>query len=329
MRAKLLGLSLVLALPILVSGAGAQETKPLGERLYDVIVAGLPRVFPGYRANHAKGAVFDGRFLATPEASALSAATVFQGQAVPLTIRYSNAGGLPDAPDNAPQASVRAMAFSFLPPDGASVDLMCINMPVFVVKTPEDFIAFNKAAQASGPGAAQPTQVAQWIGSHPETKTFVITPRPMPVSYATQDYYAIHAYKLTNAAGATQFVRFHVVPVAGRQFITLEDAAKTAPNALIDEMRARVAAAPAVFRLEAQLAEPGDVTNDPTVAWPESRKVVTLGTITVTAAVSNNDEVQKKIGFLPNKSVKGFGPSDDPFLDARAAAYIVAFPKRQ
>ena len=89
MCAKLLGLSLVLALPILVSGAGAQETKPLGERLYDVIVAGLPRVFPGYRANHAKGAVFDGRFLATPEASALSAATVFQGQAVPLTIRYS------------------------------------------------------------------------------------------------------------------------------------------------------------------------------------------------------------------------------------------------
>jgi catalase len=98
---------------------------------------------------------------------------------------------------------------------------------------------------------------------------------------------------------------------------------------LIDELRARVGKAPVTFHIEAQIAQPGDVTNDPTIAWRDSRKVVNLGTITVTSAVANNDEAERKIGFLPNKTVDGLGLSDDPFLDARAAAYGVAYGKRQ
>ena len=40
---------------------------------------------------------------------------------------------------------------TFKAPDG-NVDLMCISMPVFPVNNAEDFIALNKAAQASPPG---------------------------------------------------------------------------------------------------------------------------------------------------------------------------------
>lgn len=328
MRSIFVGLTFGFALiqPVL---AFAQEGKPLGQGLYDVVVSGLPNgAVPGHRANHIKGAMFEGRFVPSPEAAKLSAAALFQGAAVPMVIRYSTVGGIPDVPDNSGSTSIRGMAFSFKLPEGAGVDLLCINMPFFIAKTPEDFIALNLAGQSTAPKDVHPTPFEQWTASHPEAKTFLSFPRPMPASFGTQDYFAIHAYKLVDAGGADRFVRFHVVPEAGKQVLSAEDAAKTAPNVLIDEMHARVAKAPVTYRLEAQIAEPGDVTNDPTVAWPDSRKVVNLGTITVASAVADSAEAEKKVVFMPNKTVKGFGLSDDPFLDARAATYEVSYARR-
>lgn len=312
----------------LVHHALAQDAKPLGERLYGVVAAGLPHEFPGYRANHAKGGVFEGQFTPSPDAKGLSSAAPFQGGSVKLVIRFSNAGGIPDAPDNAPSAVIRAMAFSVLMPDGSSTDLMCISAPVFVVRTPEDFIGFNKALRASGPNAPEPKPVATWIATHPETQRFIAIPKPMPQSYATQDYFAIHAYKLTDAMGASHFVRFRIVPEAGLKFRSAEEAKAAPPNALLDELRDRVAAGPVKYRLVVQVAAAGDPTNDPTIAWPDSRPVVDLGEIEVTSAVADSLEAEKKLGFLPNKAIKGWEPSDDPFLDARADAYAVAYGKR-
>jgi catalase len=100
------------------------------------------------------------------------------------------------------------------------------------------------------------------------------------------------------------------------------------PNALLDEMRTRVARGPVRFRLRAQVAEPGDVVDDPTVVWPEERRVVDLGEISVTSAVENSDMAERPVGFLPNKAVKGLEPSDDPFFAARAATYGLAFGRR-
>jgi len=48
----------------------------------------------------------------------------------------------------------------------------------------------------------------------------------------------------------------------------------------------------------------------------------------VTSPVPNSEEAEKGIGFLPNKAMKGLELSDDPFLAARAAAYGVAYGKR-
>ena len=105
-------------------------------------------------------------------------------------------------------------------------DLMCISMPVFPVNNAEDFIALNKAAQASPAGTPKPTPIEQFLAAHPAALKFVTTPKPMPVSYATQQYFAIQAYKFTNAAGEENYVRYHVVPEAGLAFVTPEDAAK-------------------------------------------------------------------------------------------------------
>ena len=67
--------------------AGAED-KPLGVRLVDQMNA-LYGAHPGVRANHAKGAVFEGMFTPAQGADALSSAVFLKGAPTPLVIRFS------------------------------------------------------------------------------------------------------------------------------------------------------------------------------------------------------------------------------------------------
>jgi hypothetical protein len=62
-------------------------------------------VHPGYRANHAKGIVVEGRFKATPEAATLTRSPIFAGATLPVTVRFSDAGGQPHLHDGSPAAN--------------------------------------------------------------------------------------------------------------------------------------------------------------------------------------------------------------------------------
>jgi catalase len=326
-RILLLASLLVLGTPAFAQQA--PNTAPdlaLGQRLFDVMSHNNPEVLPGRRVNHAKGAVYSGTFTATPDAAMLSTAPHLQGQPVPMVIRFSLGGGVIAVPDKA--VPVHGMAMTFQLPDGRSTDLMCINMPVFVSPTPEEFIAFNEAAQASPPGSPAPTALQRFIGSHPAAQRFVAGLKPMPQSFGTESYFAIHAYRLTNAAGETRNIRWRIVPEAGYAARSAEEAAASPPNALFDELEARTKTGPVAFRLEAQIGEPGDPTNNATIAWPEERRVVNLGRILVTGAVPNTAEAEKPIGFLPGKELPGLARGDDPFFAARDAVYAVAFARR-
>ena len=110
----------------------------------------------------------------------------------------------------------------------------------------------------------------------------------MPESFATERFFALHAYKVTNAAGESRFIRFRVVPEAGTAYRAADATAGLPPNVLFDELGTRVARGPVRYRLLAQVAAPGDPTNDPTQAWPEDRPLVELGTISVTRPVPDS-----------------------------------------
>ena len=61
------------------------------------ILAALDQAFglrQGFRPNHAKGVVVEGRFRATPEAAGLSKARPFDGSEIPVTARFSDATGI-------------------------------------------------------------------------------------------------------------------------------------------------------------------------------------------------------------------------------------------
>ncbi len=82
------------------------------------------------------------------------------------------------------------------------------------------------------------------------------------------------------------------------------------------------------FHIKAQLAASGDPTKDATQAWPDDRKVVDLGVLTIDRTVADSAAAERKLLFLPGRLIDGIEPSDDPLIAARDAAYAVSFGRR-
>lgn len=317
-----LGLSLLVAAPV----ARADEA-PLAVRVVDQFNA-MSGVHPGFRANHAKGAVFEGTFTPAPTASALSKAAHLQSTAVPVIVRFSNAGGLPDMPDTHPSYRTRGMAIKFHLPNGSDTDIVAISTNGFPVSNGEDFLSLLKAIATSGPDTPKPTPLETFLAAHPVTAKAVSIPQPIPASYATQPYFGVNAFKFTNADGVSKFGRYRIIPEAGASYLSDADAAKLPPNFLSDTVRERIKAAPVKFKLLVQLAEPGDPITDATAVWPDSRPTVELGEIAIAAADPDSLGHEKKLLFVPTNVTPGIAPSDDPLIALRGQAYGVSFGRR-
>jgi catalase len=282
---------------------------------------------PGMRANHAKGVVVEGSFVPTPAAPALSKAAIFAGPAVPVTVRFSDSTGLPTLADGAPNANPHGMAVKFHPAGGTIVDVITNSLPFFPVATGEDFLALLQANSVSGPTAPKPTAADKFIAAHPSVKA-AFGALGTPSSFARESYNGVDAFIFVNAAGKRQPFRFKFVPVAGVDHLAPAAAAKMAPDFLVDELPTRLKGAKVAFHLMAQLAEPSDQTKDPTQPWPTSRKMVDMGTITLTSAASDNVTAQNQLHYLPNQLEPGIELSDDPLVNARVRAYVISFGRR-
>src|SRR3954465_8886517 len=75
-------------------------------------------IHAGFRANHAKGVVAEGKFKASPEAAGLSKAALVGGREVPVAVRFSDSTGVPNLPDGSSDANPHGMAVKFHLPDG-------------------------------------------------------------------------------------------------------------------------------------------------------------------------------------------------------------------
>jgi catalase len=282
---------------------------------------------PGMRANHAKGVVVTGSFTPSKQAARLSKANIFAQSNVPITVRFSDSTGLPTLADGAGPANPHGMAIQFHPTGGPPVDVVTNSLAFFPVATGEEFLDLLQALSVSGPGAAKPTAADTFIASHPSVpKAFGSV--STPASFAQETYNSVNAFIFVNAAGNRQAFRFKIVPASGTKHLSPAEAAKLAPDFLMDELPARLAKAPVVFHLLAQLAKPGDPTNDATKPWPADRKLVDMGTITLVQAASDNASAQKAFHVLPNALTPGIEVSDDPLITARVRAYVISFGRR-
>lgn len=310
--------------------AMAQETPPNQKSLAEQLVDAFNAVFgihPGIRANHAKGVVLEGTFAPSASAASLTKAAHLQKRKTPLpvTVRFSAGSGVPTVPDT--NEMPRGMAIKFSLPDGTKTDLVILSFNGFPVATAEEFRDFLLAIAASGPDAPKPTEFEKFLGTHPAAKAFVETPKPPPVSYATLPYFGINAFKFTNAKGVAAHIRYQLQPVSGSQYLSKEQVEGMGADYLTAEIRDRVRRSPVKFKLLAQVAEPSDKIDDPTVVWPDTRKKVELGTLTITKAVADSEAAERKLLFVPGALVPGIEAAD-PMIAARSAAYIVSLSRR-
>jgi catalase len=284
---------------------------------------------PGYRAAHAKGTMLSGHFAPSAGARQLTRAPHIMRQSTPVTARFSDSTGLPLIPDSAPDANPRGLAIRFHLAEHVHTDIVSHSVDAFPTRDGNEFLEFLKAAAASGPDVPSPKPVEKFLGSHPAALAFIQAPKPFPVSLAQQTYYAVTAFAFTNASGVTKFGRYRIVPELGNKFFSDAEAAALSPNFHFDELLHRVAQSPIRFKILVQVAAPGDVTDDATVHWPESRELVELGVIELVEPVKDNAAEQKQLIFDPIPRVDGIEASADPLLELRAAIYLLSGRRRR
>jgi catalase len=287
-------------------------------------------VHPGYRPVHAHGTMYAGTFTPSRDAENLTRAPHAARPSTPVTVRFSLAAGIPTVADNDPQGSgPQAMAVRFHLAEHVHTDIIAHSHNGFPARTGEELLEFFRAAAASGPGAPNPPPVVAFLAAHPAAKAFVEAPKPIPTSYARQAYFAITAFKFTNAAGQSRFGRFRLRPDAGTEFLTPEQAAKKTADFLTAELSERLAKGPVRFRVLVQLAEAGDEVADATALWPESRPVVEFGTLALMERVDELAPEQRKIIFDPVPRVDGIDSAGDPLTEVRSEIYLLSGRRRR
>lgn len=299
--------------------------------LVDVLRGAASQPTQEFRPAHAKGHLLTGTFTPTPTASTLSSAHHFNHPSTPITLRFSSSTGLPSIPDTDSNGNPRGLAIRFHLPDKGGkrqhTDIVAHSTPSFPTRTGAEFLEFLRAA--GGPNAAD--AVPEFLGRHPETVRFLQEPKPSPMSFATEKYYGVNAFKFTSKEGKTTTLRYRVVPVAAPAYLEAAALAAKSPTYLFDELAERLQSRPVEFKLVAQIAEEGDVTDNATVVWPEEREVVELGTLRVEKTLGEEESraQQKRIIFDPIPRVEGVEASDDPLLEVRANVYLISGQQRR
>ena len=312
-------------LPLLAGSIAlpGQTTPDLIGQIAEVMSQG-PSGKAHLRYIHAKGIVCTGTFEASPGAAEISRAAHFAGGSVPVTVRFSD--GAPDITiaDNSPDASPRGMAIRF--GTGRGTDIMTISHNGFVVGNGEEFLALEKAIAATDSSKPHPWPVEAFLGSHPRALKFVQEINRVPASFATESFYSNNALIFINSRQERRAGRYQIIPMDGSQYLSEADAKAASPDFLSEEFRRRLPDSPVRFRLLLQLAGPGDETDDGSLVWPDDRKKVELGIITISSVAPDSAAAERDLAFDPTRLTDGIELSDDPLplLRSRVYAYSVA-----
>jgi len=320
--------SLLFAILTSPVSAGEINNKSVVEQIVDAQTTLAKGPYKGLRVNHNKGIVVTGSFTPSASAANITKAAHLQNTPSKVTVRFSNAGGVPTIEDTNPNANPRGIAIRFELPDGAITDIVSLSINAFPVSTPEAFLEFLNARIATKPDSPKPTPVEKMVAATPSLQKFIAIPKPFPVSFATHNYFGINAFEFTNSQGEKNYVRYQILPVNGQELLTADEVAKATPNYLFEELPKRLKKGEAKFRLLAQIAAKDDVVNDPTVIWPNDRKLIELGVISLEAPVADNVAAEKALAFNPLILLDGIAPSDDPVLLARPGAYAVSVSRK-
>jgi catalase len=287
-------------------------------------------VHPGQRRNHTKGLCAAGSFVGTAEAATLSRSALFSGKAVPVVARFSLGGGDPDTPDAA--AAPRGMALELHLPGGALQHITMINVPIFQGSSPNTFYDLLVAAKADPKtGQPDPEKLKAFAATHPDFQPFakLSSGHSPTANYYETTYFSIHTFEFIDAKGTEHPVKWRFVPRDGTRELTPAQIKTAAHDFLEKNLIERTGKGPVLWDMVVYVGQPGDSLDNPTLAWPETRKHFTAGTLTISEATPQKKGVAcEPINFNPLVMADGIAPTNDPVLLFRAPSYALSYVKR-
>jgi catalase len=327
-RSVLVGLGAVGAFLAIDLGAVAYANKWIGSgSTRKTFLDGFLTVYGrqlGFRKNHAKGVVVSGYFDSNGNGQELSSAAVFAPGQVPVVGRFSLAGGDAHVADTPGAARGLGLAFGF--PDGWQWRAAMLNLPVFPDNSARGFYDRLLASKpVPGTGQPDPAAMKAFLAAHPETAAAmaIIKKHPPTAGFGDSTFRGLNTFYFVNGARARTPVRWSFVPQ------------QTAPppqggdaNGLFDALVRQLRDGPLRWRLLITVANPGDPLTDPTLPWPDDRRTVDVGMLTLSTAATEAAGNARDINFDPLALPDGIEASDDPLLSARSDVYAASYRQR-
>ena len=214
---------------------------------------------PGFRPAHAKGTMLTGTFTPSSGAASLTRAPHMNRPSTPVTVRFSDATGLPMIPDNDPNAHPRGCAIRFHLAERVHTDIIS-SLDGWISDPDRAGVLgvaargrFHRHVEVGGISAREiPWQPSQGAGLRADAQARAVQFRARSNISALLRC-ASPTRMARTAMGATGSCRTRVSNIS-------RDAAAAAEGAnfLFDELAERVAKGPIKFRVVAQLANDGD-----------------------------------------------------------------------
>ncbi|WP_233584814.1 catalase [Aquabacterium soli] len=185
------------------------------------------------RIVHARGSGAHGFFEAYGPLTDLTRASLFAeaGKVTPVFVRFSTVAGERGSVDTA--RDVRGFAVKFYTDEG-NWDLVGNNIPVFFIQDAmkfPDLVHAVKPEPHNGIPQAASAHDTFWdfVSLMPESTHMLLwamSDRAIPRSYRMMQGFGVHSYRLVNAKGESQFVKFHWKPKQGTHSLVWDEAVK-------------------------------------------------------------------------------------------------------
>ncbi|MET4082573.1 catalase [Pedobacter sp. UYP30] len=255
----------------------------------------------------------------------------------PVFVRFSTVAGFRGSAD-VPR-DVRGFSVKFYTEEG-NYDLVGNNMPVFFI---QDAIKFPDLIHAVKPEPA--TEIPQAASAHntfwdfvslsPETMhniMWLMSDRAIPRSLRMMEGFGIHTFRLINAEGKANFVKFHWKPLLGVHSVVWDEALKI--NGQDPDFHRRdlhdaieTGAFPE-WEFGVQIVPEEDEHKfdfdllDPTKLIPEEIvPVQKIGKMTLNRNPDNFFAETEQVAFHPGHLVPGIDFTNDPLLQGRLFSY--------
>ena len=291
------------------------------------------------RIVHARGTGAHGYFQAYKSQSDITKAAFLQDpdKKTEVFARFSTVAGGAGSGDT--PRDVRGFAVKFYTSEG-NYDLVGNNIPVFFIQDAmkfPDLVHSVKMEPDRGFPQAGSAHDTFWdfASLTPEINhmlLWVMSDRALPRSLRMMEGFGVHTFRLVDAKGSAQFVKFHWRPRLGSQSLLWDEAVKlygADPDFHRRDLWEAIERGDfpewelglQVFNQETADKLDFDIL-DPTKLIPE--EVVPLrmvGKMVLNRNVDNFFAETEQVAFLPSNVVPGIGFSNDPLLQGRLFSY--------